>query len=132
MSYALTTSVVAFKPDNSSVVLAYKTFKSSIDLKLNDTEYNKQVYQHLQKVGKWLKALGMSISAWGIDAGGRNWDTVCEFAKNSAALCGIPACAMAGRASHVFNPNVRTRLRDSLNRTVLCGDPQEHARSGSG
>lgn len=132
VSHALTTTVAAFRPDNTSVVLDYRIFKASIDARLNDTEYNKRVYEQLEKVGKWLKALNLGIQAWGIDAGGRNWDTVCEFAKNSTAVCGIPACAMAGKASHVFNPVVRTRLRDSLNRTVLCGDPQEHARSGSG
>jgi len=132
VSHALTTTVAAFKPDNTSVILDYKIFKASIDMKLNDTEYNKQVYEQLEKVGKWLKALNLSIQAWGIDAGGRNWDTVCAFAKSSLASCGIAACAMAGKASHVFSPTVRTRLRDSLNRTVLCGDPQEHARAGSG
>ena len=39
---------------------------------------------------------------------------------------------MLGRASHVFNPFVRTRLRDSVNKTVLCGDAQEHVKSGAG
>lgn len=132
VSHALTTTVTAFRPDNGAVVLTYRIFKANVDMKLNDTEYNRRVYELLEKAGKWLKALNLGISAWGIDAGGRNWDTVCEFAKNSAALCGIPACAMAGKASHVFNPNVRSRLRDSLNRTVLCGDAQEHARGGAG
>lgn len=47
-------------------------------------------------------------------------------------LCGVPACAFAGRASHIFNPFIRSRLRDSIGRTVLCGNDQEHVKSGSG
>ena len=39
---------------------------------------------------------------------------------------------MIGRASHKFNPYVRSRLRDELNRTVLCGDAPEHVKAGSG
>ena len=39
---------------------------------------------------------------------------------------------MIGRASHKFNGYVRTRLRDELNRTVLCGDATEHVKAGAG
>ena len=39
---------------------------------------------------------------------------------------------MIGRASHKFNPYIRTRLRDEINSTVLCGDPEEHIKAGAG
>lgn len=79
-----------------------------------------------------MKSYGVRIDGWGIDAGGRNWDAVCEFAKNSSHLCGIPSCAMAGRASHMFNPGMRSRLRDAIGRTILCGDTKEQTKAGSG
>lgn len=60
------------------------------------------------------------------------FDAVTLFTKNAFQLVGLPACAMMGRASHVFNPFVRTRLRDAVNKTVLCGDAQEHVKSGAG
>lgn len=64
----------------------------------------------------------MKIDGLAIDAGGRNWSAVCEFAKHSMRTVGIPACAFAGRSANIFNPFVRSRLRDSIGRTVLCGD----------
>ena len=36
-----------------------------------------------EKLGKRLKATGVKIDGWGIDAGGRNWDAVCQFSKHS-------------------------------------------------
>lgn len=39
---------------------------------------------------------------------------------------------MLGRASHVYNGFVRSRLRNEIGRTVLCGDPEEHVKSGAG
>ena len=39
ISYAVTTSIVAFKPDMTSHVIWHDIMRCSIDLKLNDTEY---------------------------------------------------------------------------------------------
>lgn len=39
---------------------------------------------------------------------------------------------MAGKASHVFNPFMRSRLRDAIGRTILCGDQAEQYKSGAG
>ena len=132
VSYALTTSIVAFKTDMTSRVICHKIHGCNIDSKLNDTEYGQAVYDILAKVGKWIKSLGIKIDGWAIDAGGRNWDIVCRFAKNAQSIVQLPACAFAGRASHLFNPFVRSRLRDAIGRTVLCGSPEEHVKSGSG
>ena len=32
----------------------------------------------------------------------------------------------------MFNPFVRSRLRDAIGRTVLCGDTKEHTKAGTG
>lgn len=132
VSYAMTTSIIAFKRDLTSVVLYHGVKKVHIDQKLNDTDYNQRVYNKLIELGTELKSFGLKINGWGIDAGGRNWTAVCDFAKNSMQLVNIPACAMAGKASHMFNPFVRSRLRDSIGRTVLCGDAKEQTVAGSG
>ena len=132
LSYALTTAVVGFKPDMTAHVLHYDFTRCSIDGRLPDAQYSRAVYDALAELGKRLKALNLKIDGWGIDASGVPFDAVTQFAKSSAKAVGIPACAMLGRASHVFNPFVRSRLRDAVNRTVLCGDAEEHVKAGAG
>lgn len=90
------------------------------------------MYNALADLGRQLKSYNIKIDGWGIDASGTPFDAVTSFSKNSVAICGIPACAMLGRASHMFNGFVRSRLRDEISRTVLCGDQQEHLKAGSG
>lgn len=52
VSYAATTTITAFKTDMTAHVLYHEVTRSRIDAKLNDTEYNQQVYNLLVKVGK--------------------------------------------------------------------------------
>ena len=122
VSYAASTTITAFKTDMTSHVLWHEVTPCKIDQKLNDTEYNQKVYNLLVNVGKKIKGLGIKIDGWAIDAGGRNWNAVCSYAKQAMSSCGLPACAFAGRSSNIFNPFVRSRLRDAIGRTVLCGD----------
>lgn len=131
-SYAATAALVAFKPDTSSQILWHETFPTNIDQKLPDAAYSAAVHELLQNVCQSIKSLNVKIDGLAIDAGGRNWSAVCEFAKHSMRTVGIPACAFAGRSANIFNPFVRSRLRDSIGRTVLCGDAQEHVKSGAG
>lgn len=74
----------------------------------------------------------MKIDGLAIDAGGRNWDAVCNFTKVASRQVGIPLCAFVGRSSSMFNPYVRSRLRDAIGKTVLCGNAQEHVKAGAG
>lgn len=128
-SYAASLAVVAFKPDMTAHVVHYKTFPSRIDQKLPDGVYAQKVHELLGKVRKHIVSLGIKIDAWAIDAGGKNWDAVTSFTKT---VDDIKTCAFAGRASHMFNPFVKSRLRDALNHTVLCGDAEEHVKHGAG
>ena len=132
LSYALTTVIVGFKPDMTAHVITYFFTKCSIDSRLPTAQYNEAVYDVLTDLGREIKALGIKIDGWGIDGSGMPFDAVTLFAKNSSQTVGISACAMLGRASHLFNSFVRTRLRDAVNKTVLCGDPQEHVKAGAG
>lgn len=47
-------------------------------------------------------------------------------------ICGIQAASFVGRAATQFRDCIRSRLRDSINRTVLCGDEEEHRNAGTG
>lgn len=57
---------------------------------------------------------------------------MCAFAKTASSRYAVPACPMLGRASHVFNAFVKSRLREAINNTVLCGTPEEHVKAGAG
>lgn len=132
VSYAMTTVVVAFKPDMTAHVIHHMFTRCKIDSRLPQAEYANEVMSALEKLGKELKSLGIKIDGWGIDASGVPFDAVTSFAKTSLQTTGLPACAMVGRASHVFNGYVRSRLRDEVHKTVLCGDAQELVKSGAG
>lgn len=132
VSHAVTLVVKIYKPDMSSVVVCHKIFPASIPTTLSDADYSNRVTSALDAVAQFLSSLDIHLDALGVDAGGRNWDVVCSWARFCGEKHGFPACAMAGRASHKFNAFSRSRLRDAQNRTVLCGDPAEHARAGSG
>ena len=131
-AYALTTTIVAYKPDTTSAVVAHIIMPLHIDQKLNATEYNQRVFDALAEHGRYIKSLGIPINGWGIDAGGANFEAVCLFSREAGHLCGIPAIALVGRSATKFNGLVRTRLRNEINATVLCGDEQEHLRAGTG
>ena len=47
-------------------------------------------------------------------------------------ICGIPTCAFVGKASHQYRSYMRTRLKEDVNRTLLCGDDDERKKAGSG
>lgn len=95
-----------------------------------------RVYNLLGEHGKELKKLadehGFKIQGWSIDASGVPYKAVLEFTKNSMRVCGISAGAFLGRASHQYRSFIRSRLKEEVNRTVLCGDEEERKKSGSG
>jgi len=131
-AYALTTTIVAYKTDTTSAVVAHIIKPIRIDQKLNATEYNQRLFDALAEHGREIRQLGVPINGWGIDAGGANFDAVCLFTRESMNLCGLPACALVGRSATKFNGLVRSRLRNEINATVLCGDEAEQLKSGTG
>lgn len=121
-SYALTTTIVCYDRDRTALVTEHVISRIHIDSRVNDTEYARKVYSALAEHGRAIKALGVKIDGWGIDAGGKQFDAVCSFAAMSMQLCGLPACAMVGRSQMTWTPSPKSRLRDAINRTVLCGE----------
>ena len=122
--YAITTTVQTFDINLTSFVTAYHVTPIKIPDRVNDVEFDKRLTAALKAEGEKLAALGIKIDKWGIDAGGRQFATATKFAAMAEAEIGIPAVAMLGRAGQNWNPNVRSRIRDEKNATILCRDPQ--------
>jgi uncharacterized membrane protein YfbV (UPF0208 family) len=122
--YAITTAVVSFDVQLTGLVVAYHVKKVRIPERLNDVEFNRKVYEALAATGREIASLGVKIDKWGVDAGGRQFQAVTQFAAMSQNVCGLQATAMLGRAGQNWNPNVRSRIRSARNETVLCQDPQ--------
>ena len=132
LSYALTTVLIGFRPDGTAHLIWHQITPCRIDSRLPEAEYSNAVIRALTALGKQLRAFGIKIDGWGIDASGTPFEAVVAFCKSSVRLCGISACPMTGRASHIFTPFFRSRLRDEIKKTVLCGDAQEHVKAGAG
>ena len=122
--YALTTAVITFDIQLTAFVTVYHVTPVKIPDRLNDVEFDKRLTAALKAQATELAALGIHIDKWGIDAGGRQFKTVTKFAPTVRAEYDIEAVAMLGRAGLNWNPNVRSRIREARNETVLCRDPQ--------
>lgn len=129
VSYGLTTVLVCFKIDGSAHVIWHDIQPCRIPSTLTQAEYNQQVYAQLEKLQDRLLALNVKIDCHAIDGSGIPFDCVTSFCRTTKK---IPSCAFLGRASHVFNPFVRSKLRDAVGNTILCGDAQAHAGNSLG
>lgn len=132
LSFALTTTVVAFMRDQTAVVVWHKFRRCSIPYNIPEQDYYQRTYNLLAQHGLELKELGIRIDAWALDGNGQAFKPVVDFVKKSKQLCGIPAAAFIGRASHIYRSFVRSRLKEDVNRTLLCGDADEQKVAGSG
>ena len=122
-SYAITTAVACFDVQLSCFVTFHAIQKIKIDGRLNDTEFSARLFAEIKRHGELLSSLGLGVTLWGIDAGGRQFGTVTRFARQFTGLKVMP---MIGRAGQNWNPNVRSRIRAAKNDTVLCHDAQRH------
>lgn len=122
--YAITTAITAFDVRQTAFVTAYHVTKVRIPEALNDTEFNARLFAALKAHAREIAALNIRIDRWGIDAGGRQFNAVTAFAPVAKAEFGIETVPMLGRAGQTWNPNVKSRIRDERNATVLCRDTQ--------
>ena len=125
--YALSTTVISFDVQLTALVVAYHVTKIKIPEALNDVAFGQNLFAALAAHGREIKAQGLPIDLWGIDCGGRQFKTVTKFVRDAQTLTGLKAVAMLGRAGQNWNPNVRSRIRNERNETVLCQD-QERRR----
>ena len=99
LSFALTTTITVFFNNQTSVVIWHKFRRSNVKANVPEQEYYKQVYELLVQHGRELKALGIRIDAWALDANGAPYNAVLDFCRNSKRVCGISACGFIGRSS---------------------------------
>lgn len=132
LSKYLTTTITVFMRDQTSVVIYHKFRKCSIPANIPEEDYYKRVYNLISEHGKELKALGIHIDAWAIDANGTPFNAITDFCRNSMRICGLKAGAFIGKASHMYRSFLKSRLKEDVNRTLLCGNEDEHKKSGTG
>ena len=122
VSYALTTTVTAFKADGSGAVVLHERHQVQIGGKLNGRAYYRAVFAALSDYAARLADYGLPIVAWGIDAGGKPFDAATDFAKACAKVHGVRCVAMQGVPSHKLNLMPRNALQTAREECVLVGD----------
>lgn len=132
LSKYLTTTVMVFLRNHTSVVIYHKFRKCHIPANIPEEDYYNRVYNLLGEHGRELSKLGIKINAWVIDANGSPWNAVLDFCRLSNKICGIPAAGFVGKASTQYRSFLRSRLKEDVNRTLLCGDVDERKKSGTG
>ena len=130
-SYALSWVIMSAAPDGSTAVIAHGLYKCTIDQSLPEVQYAQEVYKHLSILTKDLSSK-MKIDYLVADCGGKNWNAVHNFSRNSKQICGIQCCPCAGRSSLKLNLYPRNKLRNPIERTILVGDETERLKAGSG
>jgi hypothetical protein len=132
LAKCITTVIVVFFNNHTATIIYHKFRKCRIPANIPEQEYYTKVYDLLARHGQELRSLGIRIDAWAIDANGVPNKAVEDFSKNSIRICGIPAAGFIGRASHTYRSFLKSRLKEDVNRTLLCGDDDEHKKAGSG
>lgn len=128
-AHALSTVLVSFAKDQTGFIPHYALFKSSplpipdnVPEKIRERLVTQAIATHAKEVANWCRVHGLVLNRYGIDCGGKQWAAVNNFAKVSRQVCGIGITPMAGRGGRNWNPNVRSRIADPRNETVLCED----------
>lgn len=132
LSKYITTTIVVYLRDQTAVCI-YRAFrKCNVPVNIPEQDYYQRVYNLLAEHGKELKALGIPNLHWVIDSNGVPFNACCDFARNSRQACGLQAAAFIGKASTQFRSFLKSRLKEECNRTLLCGNEDEHRLAGSG
>lgn len=129
-AYGLTSAMIAFEPNATGFVPWYGIFTDS-PLPLTDgmpvAEWEDKLYRALGIHAAQIAAAGVNLNAWGVDAGGAAFETVLRFAANCRERFGLDCMPMIGRAGRSWNPNVKSKIADARNNTVLCAKESNRA-----
>jgi hypothetical protein len=106
-SYAITSVILAFGPDQRSAVLWYGTHPIGCPKELTDAEKKTEVMNQLAAHGRNIANLPCRPHGWMIDGGGTPESTVIDFAANSVRICGIPAITAFGRGGKAYRHPLR-------------------------
>lgn len=135
-AYGFTTAIVCFDRNQTGFVSWYTVYtgaplpiREDIPEKTRAQLLFEALANHGKQINDICKANNFSVSHWGIDAGGKQWDIVNNFARRDRAgnsfakkLCGMHATPMVGRAGTAYNPRVSSRIADERNATIPCAD----------
>lgn len=131
-----TTVICVFMRDGTMRIVWHKFTPTKISANLTEQEYYSKVYEALSSLGRELKKIsdGLThpIQGWAVDCNGANWAPSLDFARNAKAICGLSCCGFVGRASSQFRFKISSRLKEAVNRTLLCGDKDEQRKAGTG
>ena len=109
-SRAMSSVILSMGADQTAVIPWYGLHKCSISGDMSAPEFNRRLYEQLSIHGKALAGLPVKPDAWAIDAGGKQFDGVVRFVKNSARICGIPAYAFTGRGAKNYRQTGKTAV----------------------
>jgi hypothetical protein len=135
-AYGFTTCIVCFDKAQTAFIPWYHVFtgdplpiREDIPERTRAQLLVQALAAHGREIAGWCRAHGFGINCWGVDAGGKQWESVCNFAASGRAgtsiamrSCGIGCVPMVGRAGRAWNPNVKSRIADERNGTVMCAD----------
>lgn len=128
-AYGFTSALIAFDKNQTGFVSYYNVFKDAplpihenIPERMRAQLLTQALINQGRQILEWCTLHNVTINHWGIDAGGKQWDAVCDFAKYSRKYCNVGCVPMAGRAGCSWNPNVKSRIANEINQTVLCAD----------
>jgi hypothetical protein len=128
-SYALSTVLPGFGIDQTAALLWHGLHPLAIRSDLPAPEFARQLFGQLTAHGRFLASLPCKPEAWGIDAGGAQFDAVVRFASESVSLCGIQAYAMTGRGWKAYKPYGKTAIQAQIREQCHgCMDQKEGRR----
>lgn len=131
LSYALTTTITAWKADGSGALVFHETYPVQLDGKLAGPAYYQAVAKILTDYADRLTGFGLNIFAWGVDCSGTPFDAVTDFARTCERVHGVKCLAMRGWASHKINLLAKNRIQGARADCVLVGDEVRRASNAS-
>lgn len=110
-SYALSTTITAFGPDQVAAVLWYGTHKLAVAAETPEIEKRRLIHEALAAHGRQLAALPCRPNSWIIDGGGSPESTVIAFAASAPHICGLQAACAFGRGWKQYRPTSKAGHR---------------------
>ena len=127
-TYALTTVIMAFGPNQVSAILWYGLHKMAVPYEATEIEKRRMIYAGLAEHGKQIAALPCRPNAWYIDGGGSPEGCVIQFAANAPQICGLQTWCCFGRGWKNYRigkkPTQRVRVGENLHTVIERRDRQ--------
>ena len=128
-AYGLTTAITCFDKLQTGFVTHYHVFTGAplpipddIPERVRITLIAQALTAHGKEIAQWCKMHGIALNRWGVDCGGKQFEAVCTWARTARQTCGVGCTPMVGRGGRNWNPNVRSKIADARNGTILCAD----------